>query len=90
MRIEEVEIYSDATNAAIIRHPDRRFPGVLIQGDTLHSIARQVDEICRGASPDSMAFEEADDLRARLWGLVNHYKATLEAHALELPFINPS
>jgi Family of unknown function (DUF6959) len=31
MHVEPVEIYSDQTNAAIMRHPGRRFPGVLIQ-----------------------------------------------------------
>lgn len=35
MRIEPVEIYSDASNQAILRHPARRFPGILVQGDTL-------------------------------------------------------
>ena len=38
MHVESVEIYSDATNAAVMRHPGRRFPGMLIQGDTLHSL----------------------------------------------------
>jgi len=36
MRTEVVEIYSDQANAAVIRHPSRKFPGVLVQGDTLH------------------------------------------------------
>ncbi len=35
MRKEYVEIYSNATNMAVMRYPVRRFPGVLVQGDTL-------------------------------------------------------
>jgi len=35
MRIEPVRIYSDASHGAVIRHRGRRFPGALIQGDTL-------------------------------------------------------
>ena len=29
MRIEPIEIYADTTNAAVFRHPGRKFPGVL-------------------------------------------------------------
>ena len=32
MHTELVEIYSDESNMAVMRHPGRRFPGVLIQG----------------------------------------------------------
>ena len=35
---ESVEIYTDATNCAVMRHSARRFPGVLVQRDTLHSM----------------------------------------------------
>jgi hypothetical protein len=34
MHVEKVEIYSDKTNSAVLRHPARKFPGVLIQGAT--------------------------------------------------------
>ena len=90
MRTDNLEIYSDATNAAIIRHPSRRFPGVLIQGDTLHSLAMQAAAICKQIDPGSAAFESADYLREELWAFVDHYKATLAAHAMELPFFEAS
>lgn len=86
MRIETVEIYSDTTNAAVIRHPGRKFPGVLVQGDTLHNLAKQADLICEKIGTGSIAFDEADDMRKALWALINHYKATLNAHSLKLPF----
>ena len=38
MRKATVEIFSDATNATVIRHPERRSPGVLVQGDTLYVV----------------------------------------------------
>src|SRR5262245_1747536 len=38
MHVEQVEIYSDVSNAAVMRHPGRRFPGVLVQGDTLYTL----------------------------------------------------
>jgi hypothetical protein len=47
MRVEPVEIYSDQTNAAVMRHPDRHFPGVLVQGDTLWTMCGRADEACK-------------------------------------------
>ena len=44
MRTESVEIYSDETNRAVLRHPGRKFPGVLIQGDTLYTLCVMADE----------------------------------------------
>ena len=38
VRTELVEIYSDKTNAAVLRHPGRHFPGVLVQGDDLYAL----------------------------------------------------
>jgi hypothetical protein len=31
----EIEVYSQATNQAIVRMPNRKFPGCVIQGDSL-------------------------------------------------------
>lgn len=86
MRTEPVEILSDASNAAIMRHPGRRFPGVLLQGDTLYSMCRRADEGCNGIDLNSEAYEVMDDLRNHLWELLTHYKTILAQHSLPLPF----
>jgi hypothetical protein len=49
MRVEPVEILSDRTNAAVMRHPGRRFPDVLVQGDTLYTLCQAADAACREA-----------------------------------------
>jgi hypothetical protein len=86
MRIEPVEIYSDASNFAVMRHPGRRFPGTLIQGDTLHTLCRAADRMCSLIDPATPAFEEANEIRNTLWDRLNHYKAVLTEHGLPLPF----
>ena len=86
MRKAEVEIYSDQTNAAIMRHPDRRFPGVLVQGDTLYSICQIADETCRAIGRGSPGFEEANEARNALQGLLAEYKVVLTEHGMKLPF----
>ena len=88
MRIANVEILSDQSNAAVMRHPDRRFPGVLVQGDSLYALCCQADASCAGVKSivGSDAYEELNDLRNSLWSYLNHYKAVLSEHQLSLPF----
>lgn len=88
MRTERVEIYADTTNAAVLRHPGRKFPGVLVQGDTLYSLCQSADLVCsRGRSKlDDESFAELNDLRNKLWSLLTHYKSVLEEHHLPVPF----
>ena len=86
MRNEPVEIFSHATNAVVMRHPGRRFPGVLVQGDTLYTMCHRADEACRGAAKGSEAYENLNALRNQLWALLAHYKSVLGEHDLPLPF----
>lgn len=86
MREELVEIYSDATNAAVLRHPGRKFPGVLLQGDALHGICHNIDIALKNLDRDSFAYAEFSEIRNSLWSLKNHYKSVLEEHNLPMPF----
>jgi len=86
MRIEPVEIYSDQTNAAVLRHPERQFPGVLLQGDTLHALCWRLDESIRHLNQDSPAYTHLNHVRNALWSLKNEYKSVLVEHDLPMPF----
>jgi hypothetical protein len=85
MRTEPVEIYSDASNAAVMRHPGRQFPGVLIQGDTLSILVKQIESI-RSLNDPQEAAEELADVYEHLNELLQHYKSVLKSHAIRLPF----
>lgn len=88
MRNETVEIYSDQSNFAIMRHPGRNFPGSLIQGDSLTSLCHAADavrrEIDRGDLEEAKA--ELEMLRELLWFRLQHYETVLVEHECELPF----
>lgn len=86
LRAETVEIYSDQPNAAVMRHPGRRFPGILVQGDTLSTLCAIADSVCRDAGRASPAFDELNELRNALQALLAHYKTVLAEHDLPLPF----
>jgi hypothetical protein len=84
----EVEVYSDATNAAVMRHPGRHFPGVLVQGDTLSNMCRSIDDACAAARGriDADAYLDLNELRNHLRELLGHYKIVLQEHNIRLPF----
>ncbi len=86
MRTEAVEIYSDATNAAVMRHPARRFPGLLIQGDALASLVSRIDDIRREINGPEEAAQELAAVHEHLNELLQHYRSVLLSHSVELPF----
>ena len=90
MRTEAVEIYSDATNAAVMRHPSRSFPGMLIQGDTLYSLSSMAAAALARAEPDSDHWHELKELADALQSRVNLYAQVLREHGLQLPFSDGS
>ena len=89
-----VELFSNASNMVIVRTPGRRFPGIVIQGDSLHNLygyARSVVDALRSAPRGGAAnlTDAPDDAEALLEGLqerIDHYEACLEAHGVELPY----
>ena len=87
MHTAEVEIFSDASNAAILRHPGRHYPGCLIQGDSLYQLIQSLKEVDieRQALSEDAAAALADVIEV-LTGKLDHYKVTLSAHGIDLPF----
>jgi hypothetical protein len=88
MHTETVEILSDDTNMVVLRHPTRRIPSVVIQGDSLYSMCKQADHACAAAQEvlPVEPYTELKSLRNSLWALLTHYKTVLAEHDLSLPF----
>lgn len=87
MYIQEVEIFSDASNAVVMRHPQRNFPGCLIQGDTLSVLLQPLKVVqSEAACLSEEAAGELADTVEQLSDLVSHYKVTLMSNNISLPF----
>ncbi|MBR7800107.1 DUF6959 family protein [Undibacterium fentianense] len=88
MRKELVEILSDASNNAVLRHPNRSFPGSLIQGDSLHALICDVDEAKRELNLKN--FEEVSEILGGISEALHErmrvYKAALKENSIALPF----
>lgn len=84
----EVELFSDGGNNAVVRMPGRRFPGVLVQGDSLWVLRQDVAEIrdaCRSGD-GAEALESAEFLLERLDSILLRYTDALERHGMRRPY----
>ncbi|MGW1888365.1 DUF6959 family protein [Streptomyces sp. NPDC001970] len=84
----EAELFTDGGNNAVVRLPGRRFPGVLIQGDSLSILRSDVAEVVEAFDRGDVAEarETAGLLLADLDALLAGYSAALKAHEIPLPY----
>jgi hypothetical protein len=84
----EAELFTSGGNGAIVRLPGRRFPGVLVQGDSLSvllSMAETVETLlAAGRTPE--AAEGLGDLADSLGSMLRDYEAVLREHGMTPPY----
>lgn len=86
----EVELYSNATNAPVMRYPNRHYPGILIQGDSLSNLfhmAHYIEQVQKSEIvPDGETLTELiAELTDHLQRYVEVYERTLQAYEMPLP-----
>lgn len=88
MEYMELEVYSQATNRAVVKMPGRHFPGLVIQGDSLSSLLYLAESICEKSekTSDVDLVNETRELKDHLQQLLLHYEATLSKHNIPLPY----
>jgi hypothetical protein len=85
----ELEVYSQASNAGIIKMPGRAFPGCVIQGDTLSTWLASAETIIDQLASSSNLDEAADEailLAGQISAQLKHYESVLADHQLDLPY----
>ena len=84
----EAELFTDGGNNAVVRLPRRRFPGVLIQGDSLSVIRSEVVAVLEACDQGDLAGarETAGLLLADLDEVLARYTAVLDAHQVPRPY----
>ena len=88
MKSLEVELFTDGGNDAVLRLPGRRFPGVLLQGDSLSVLRADVSELadlCNAGDLEE-ARQAAALLLADMDALMERYTEVLRLHAMQPPF----
>jgi hypothetical protein len=84
MERKELDVYSEAGNSSIVRMPSRRFPGVVIQGDSLASLFAEAMTLVEKLenSDDEEIFLTSLEIAERLEGHLLYYEATLQGHGI--------
>lgn len=86
----EVESFSQATNAWVVRTPGRHFPALVIQGDSFSDLFARAQSLLdglRAASPaQPQLVQYAEELRDLLWRRVQHYETVLRENGFDLPY----
>ena len=89
MQRVEVEAYSQAVNAWVVRTPGRQFPALVVQGDSfshLFALAQSILDRAREARCDDELVDDAEELRDSLWDRLQHYEETLRIGGFPLPY----
>lgn len=90
MKTVEIELYSEASNNAIVRVPGRSFPGAVIQGDSLSILHEHAKTLSLRLQQLGIQDEEllyaAQELQEQLLDRLLHYQKTLAAHDISLPY----
>lgn len=82
------ELLTPGTNYAIVQLPNRKFPGVVFQGDSLHILIgelREIQENARKGEMEEMHFQ-LEDVCQRLTDILEYYKPVCLAAKGMLPF----
>ena len=76
-------LLTEATNYAVVQLPGRKFPGVVVQGDSLKSLVSLLEAAIADDSEHLDLIEETLDI---LKGAQSRYEATCSAAGIALPY----
>ncbi len=85
---ETAKLLSLPTNFAVVQLPERRYPGVVVQGDTLTNLVSQLTRmkaLLKTGDLNELA-GEIDDVKETLVDALSHYKSICAKHSIGLPF----
>lgn len=83
----DVKLLSEPTNYAVVQLPERRFPGVVFQGDSLNSLINDI----KAAAAEPVESERQlllKDVIQHLETVQNRYEKVLAENEIELPYSN--
>lgn len=83
----DVKLLSEPTNYAVVQLPERRFPGVVFQGDSLNNLINDI----KAAAAEPVESERQlllKDVIQHLETVQNRYENVLTEKGIKLPYSN--
>jgi hypothetical protein len=88
MKRIEVEMLSEESNCPVVKAPGRKFPGIILQGDSLKQLydsAIEISELSKDGNHDDL-LAALDNLKERLKGFLAAYERAMSTNGLQLPY----
>ena len=81
MKKLEIQVLSLSTNTAVVQMPDRKYPGLVVQGDRLIYLNAKAEELYEGVKTtgDERLTRLADNLHYEINQLLEVYSAVCNA-----------
>lgn len=93
METKSLEVYCEDSNYAVIKPPGRNYPGAVIQGDSLATLAKLSSQIALAAKRGQLQSRDCrhciEELNEALVGRVLHYQGVLREHGIDYPHVHP-
>jgi hypothetical protein len=81
------ELLTPPHNYAVVQLPDRKFPGVVFQGDSLFAVLMQLRELRPHIANDENAKLGFSDLLQLFEDVVAGYEHACATHGIPLPYV---
>lgn len=84
----QADLLSPPINFAVVQLPERKYPGVVVQGDTLHSLHQQAEQMAQLLSTgelDELA-DEIEALKELLSQALSHFEQVCANRNIDLPY----
>ncbi len=88
MKYVQIEMLSETINCPVVYVPGRKFPGVVIQGDSLKILlghAQEIEELAAQCKNKELNIAVAS-LKLILSDYVEEYEVTMKANGRDLPY----
>lgn len=84
-----VEMFTGQGNYAVLRLPERNYPGVIFQGDTVATICSNLENIRQQARKikNQELVEDVEYLVNQFNEILNGYERVLEENNIKLPYV---
>jgi hypothetical protein len=85
---EDVRLLARRGNIAVMQLPDRRYPGVMMQGDTFFILKRDVERLLQllTESHSKERREEIEEMHETLDRIMGFYEEVCERNGIQLPY----
>ncbi len=81
--MSSAKLLTDATNYAVVQLPERAFPGVVVQGDSLNNLVSLLEGALGSSDESRELVEEALEI---LRGAKARYETVCSDAGIELPY----